>query len=56
MAENFFVFATSEVKEDTMSLMLGCLAAAPACTASFPATTAVQVRKSLFPLEQLLLT
>lgn len=31
------VFANSEVKKDAMSLVLGCLAAAPAWIASLPA-------------------
>lgn len=35
MSDTSFVFAVSEVKEDTVSLVLGCLAAA--CTASLPA-------------------
>lgn len=37
MSDTSFVFAVSEVKEDTGSLVLGCMAAAAACTASLPA-------------------
>lgn len=53
MSEIPLVFAVSEVKEDTMSLLLGCLAAAPACTASLPADHRCTGRK--ITLELLLL-
>lgn len=55
MSDASFVFAVSEVKEDTVSLVLGCVAAAPACTASVPADHSCAGGKFLFLLEQLLL-
>lgn len=55
MSGTSFAFAVSEVKEGTVSLVLGFwLQLQPAQPVSLLAT-AVQVRKSGFPLEQLLL-